>query len=170
MRPIASHAAMSSVGKHTARESEAPNVVRMGKSAWRAPTPRFWPGSARSVAYCPYLLERISRFQRVGARHGPEPTASARPGALTVDFESEGGLRRGFRGTSTFWLIRVICGVQLLPLALCRKPIAGLLGKSATTLRFFKWPPKRRQGSACQASAVAAHRGPFLPLNASVRQ
>jgi hypothetical protein len=44
MRPTASHAAVSSVGKHTARESEAPNVVRMGKSAWRAPTPDFGPG------------------------------------------------------------------------------------------------------------------------------
>jgi len=45
---------MSGVGKHTARESEAPNVVRMGKSAWRAPTPDFGPGTAR----CPglYLL------------------------------------------------------------------------------------------------------------------
>jgi hypothetical protein len=51
MRPIASHAAMSSVGKHTARESEAPNVVRKGKSAWRAPTPDFGPGTAR----CPGL-------------------------------------------------------------------------------------------------------------------
>jgi hypothetical protein len=35
---------MSSVGKHTARESEAPNVVRTGKSVWRAPTPEIWPG------------------------------------------------------------------------------------------------------------------------------
>jgi len=47
MRPRPSHAAVSSVGKHTARESEAPNVVRMGKSAWRAPTPDFGPGAAR---------------------------------------------------------------------------------------------------------------------------
>jgi hypothetical protein len=46
MRSIASHAAMSGVGKHTARESEAPNVVRMGKSAWRAPTPDFGPGTS----------------------------------------------------------------------------------------------------------------------------
>ncbi len=55
MRPIASHAAMSGVGKHTARESEAPNVVRMGKSVWRAPTPDFGPGTAR----CPglYLIQ-----------------------------------------------------------------------------------------------------------------
>jgi hypothetical protein len=62
MRPIASHAAMSGVGKHTARESEAPNVVRMGKSAWRAPTPDFGPGIAR----CPglYLLERTTLSAR----------------------------------------------------------------------------------------------------------
>jgi hypothetical protein len=44
---------MSSVGKHTARESEAPNVVRMGKSAWRAPTPEFGPDPARGPGDLP---------------------------------------------------------------------------------------------------------------------
>lgn len=44
MRSKSSHAAESGVGEHTARESEAPNSVRMGKSAWRTPTPKFGPG------------------------------------------------------------------------------------------------------------------------------
>jgi len=48
MRPIAPLAAVSGVRKHTARESEAPNDVRMGKSAWRAPTPNIWPGSRKA--------------------------------------------------------------------------------------------------------------------------
>ena len=47
MRSKSSHAAESGVGEHTARESEAPNSVRMGKSAWRTPTPKFGPGVAR---------------------------------------------------------------------------------------------------------------------------
>jgi hypothetical protein len=64
MRPIASHAAMSGVGKHTARESEAPNAVRMGKSAWRAPTPDFGPGTVR----CPglYLFIKYSFVSALG--------------------------------------------------------------------------------------------------------
>lgn len=47
MRPRHPHAAESGVGEHTARESEAPNSVPMGKSAWRTPTPKFGPGTAR---------------------------------------------------------------------------------------------------------------------------
>ena len=47
MRPKHPHAAESGVGKHTARESEAPNCVPSGKSAWRTPTPKFGPGTAR---------------------------------------------------------------------------------------------------------------------------
>ncbi|MDQ5978987.1 MAG: hypothetical protein QG602_1961 [Verrucomicrobiota bacterium] len=55
MRPKAAPAAQSGVGEHTARESEAPNVVRLGKSAWRAPTPKIRPGH-RKVAgpFCFY--------------------------------------------------------------------------------------------------------------------
>src|SRR6478735_9014235 len=73
MRPRASLAAMSSVGKHTARESEAPNVVRMGKSAWRAPTPEFGPDPARG----PGLFLNIESHFSLSARRsglGPEPT------------------------------------------------------------------------------------------------
>ena len=55
MRPTASHAAVSSVGKHPARESEAPNAMRMEKSAWRAPTSDFGPGSARSPGLFPFI-------------------------------------------------------------------------------------------------------------------
>jgi hypothetical protein len=47
MRPKHPLAAESGVGKHTARESEAPNSVPSGKSAWRTPTPKFGPGTAR---------------------------------------------------------------------------------------------------------------------------
>jgi hypothetical protein len=47
MRPKHLHAAESGVGKHKARESEAPNNVPSGKSAWRTPTPKFGPGTAR---------------------------------------------------------------------------------------------------------------------------
>ncbi len=47
MRPKPPHAAESGVGKHKARESEAPNIVPSGKSAWRTPTPKFGPGTAR---------------------------------------------------------------------------------------------------------------------------
>ena len=61
MRPIASLAAMSGVGKHTARESEAPNDVRMGKSAWRAPTPNIWPGSRKAPGlYIKHLVQFVS--------------------------------------------------------------------------------------------------------------
>src|SRR6478736_5906428 len=73
MRPRASLAAMSSVGKHTARESEAPNVVRMGKSAWRAPTPEFGPDPARG----PGLFLNVESHFSLSARRpglGPEPT------------------------------------------------------------------------------------------------
>ena len=47
MRSKTSHAAKSGVGEHTARESESAQCVPMGKSAWRAPTPEFGPGTAR---------------------------------------------------------------------------------------------------------------------------
>jgi|GEM_PF-4279217 len=47
MRPKHPHAAESGVGEHKARESEAPNIVPLGKSAWRTPTPKFGPGTAR---------------------------------------------------------------------------------------------------------------------------
>ena len=47
MRPKHPHAAESGVGEHKARESEAPNIVPMGKSAWRTPTPKFGPGTER---------------------------------------------------------------------------------------------------------------------------
>jgi len=47
MRPKHPHAAESGVGEHTARESEAPNSVPLGKSAWRTPTPKFGPGTER---------------------------------------------------------------------------------------------------------------------------
>src|SRR6187401_47236 len=73
MRPRASLAAMSSVGKHTARESEAPNVVRMGKSAWRAPTPEFGPDPARG----PGLFLNVENHFSLSVRRtgpGPEPT------------------------------------------------------------------------------------------------
>ena len=69
MRPIASHAAVSSVGKHTARESEAPNVVRMGKSAWRAPTPDFGPGSVRSPGLYLFPFNFVSALGRALARN-----------------------------------------------------------------------------------------------------
>jgi hypothetical protein len=77
MRPTASHAAMSSVGKHTARESEAPNVVRMGKSAWRAPTPEFGQDPARG----PGLFLSIENHFSLSVRRagpGPEPTYPSR--------------------------------------------------------------------------------------------
>src|SRR6478609_164025 len=73
MRPRASLAAMSSVGKHTARESEAPNVVRMGKSAWRAPTPEFGPDPARGPGLFPYIESHFSLSARRSGP-GPEPT------------------------------------------------------------------------------------------------
>ena len=47
MRPKHLHAAESGVGNHKARESEAPNNVPSGKSAWRTPTPKFGPGTER---------------------------------------------------------------------------------------------------------------------------
>lgn len=81
MRPRPSHAAVSSVGKHTARESEAPNVVRMGKSAWRAPTPDFGPGAARLPGL--NLLSDIPLSAR-WARVRPGTSSPAGPGALTV--------------------------------------------------------------------------------------
>ena len=77
MRPRSSLAARSSVGKHTARESEAPNVVRMGKSAWRAPTPEFGPDPARG----PGLFLNIENHFSLSARRagpGPEPTYPSR--------------------------------------------------------------------------------------------
>ena len=93
MRPTASHAAVSSVGKHTARESEAPNAVRMEKSAWRAPTSDFGPGSARNPGHyfpgktlsarwaqtlCPEpALARAWRADRFPAGHKPQHARSS---------------------------------------------------------------------------------------------
>ena len=57
---------MSSVGKHTARESEAPNVVRMGKSAWRAPTPEFGPVTARWPGLFLKIEDYFSLFSAPG--------------------------------------------------------------------------------------------------------
>lgn len=47
MRSRTSHAAKSGVGEHRARESESAQRCATGKSAWRAPTPKFGPGTAR---------------------------------------------------------------------------------------------------------------------------
>ena len=58
MRPKHPHAAESGVGKHTARESEAPNCVPSGKSAWRTPTPKFGPGTARFRGLIVFRLMR----------------------------------------------------------------------------------------------------------------
>ena len=69
MRPTASHAAVSSVGKHTARESEAPNAVRMGKSVWRAPTPDFGPGTARFPGLYLYIEAFVSALSLSEARN-----------------------------------------------------------------------------------------------------
>lgn len=80
MRPIASHAAVSSVGKHTARESEAPNAVRMGKSAWRAPTPDFGPGTARCPGLYLFRLTLSARWIWLEARNRLQPKS----GALTI--------------------------------------------------------------------------------------
>ena len=93
MRPTTSLAAVSSVGKHTARESEAPNAVRMEKSAWRAPTSDFGPGSARNPGHyfpgktlsarwaqtlCPEpALARAWRADRFPAGHKPQHARSS---------------------------------------------------------------------------------------------
>ena len=73
MRPRHPHAAESGVGKHTARESEAPNSVSLGKSAWRTPTPKFGPGTARSrgLIVWRYLLVFLgcARFATTDPRH-----------------------------------------------------------------------------------------------------
>ena len=47
MRSRTSHAAKSGVGEHKARESESAQHCATGKSAWRAPTPKFGPGTER---------------------------------------------------------------------------------------------------------------------------
>ena len=66
MRPRHPHAAESGVGKHTARESEAPNGVPSGKSAWRTPTPKFGPGTARFRGLIVFGLESLAS-RREGA-------------------------------------------------------------------------------------------------------
>ena len=66
MRPKPPHAAGSGVGKHKARESEAPNIVPSGKSAWRTPTPKFGPGTARFRG----LIVFADRFTVVWTRAG----------------------------------------------------------------------------------------------------
>ena len=75
MRPIASHAAVSGVGKHTARESEAPNVVRMGKSAWRAPTPDIGPGTSvpGPLSLVNTLCQRVGPSFMPGTGFSPGP-------------------------------------------------------------------------------------------------
>jgi hypothetical protein len=55
MRPKHPHAAESGVGEHTARESERAQCVPSGKSAWRTPTPKFGPGTARSRGLIFYI-------------------------------------------------------------------------------------------------------------------
>ena len=75
MRPKHPPAAGSGVGEHTARESEAPNRVPSGKSAWRTPTPKFGPGAAR--------LRGLIFFEGRGASDGvglPKDCGLARPG------------------------------------------------------------------------------------------
>ena len=64
MRPKHPHAAESGVGKHTARESEAPNSVPLGKSAWRTPTPKFGPGTARSRGLIVFRIAMPALTQR----------------------------------------------------------------------------------------------------------
>ena len=63
MRPRSSHAAKSGVGEHTARESESAQCVRLGKRAWRAPTPKFGPGTARFRGLL-FYRERGGRSRR----------------------------------------------------------------------------------------------------------
>jgi hypothetical protein len=50
MRPRALHAAVSGVGEHTARESEAPNVCA-GKERVATAHPQVWPRDANPGAF-----------------------------------------------------------------------------------------------------------------------
>jgi len=63
MRSKSSHAAESGVGEHTARESEAPNSVRMGKSAWRTPTPKFGPGVSTLRGLLVFMWAEVGRVR-----------------------------------------------------------------------------------------------------------
>lgn len=72
MRPRHPHAAESGVGEHTARESEAPNSVPTGKSAWRTPTPKFGPGTARFRGLTFFRRSRLHmRYEGQAVVSGP---------------------------------------------------------------------------------------------------
>ena len=71
MRPRHPHAAESGVGKHTARESEAPNSVSLGKSAWRTPTPKFGPGTARSRGLIVFRIHELASRKGRNGREVP---------------------------------------------------------------------------------------------------
>jgi len=78
MRPKHPHAAESGVGKYTARESEAPNCVPSGKSAWRTPTPKFGPGTARFRGLIVFeMAVRGLRFASREGRNGREGKATS---------------------------------------------------------------------------------------------
>src|SRR4051812_40195435 len=83
MRPRAAHAALSGVGEHTARESERAQCVPMGKSAWRAPTPKFGPGTARFRGLIVFARDDFEAFPSALFSHGFSCGRGGSPGPKT---------------------------------------------------------------------------------------